>query len=294
MTARFSASRWLAQAAKLEATHASLFAAPIRMILARTPPDTPPIGLDHVWFAQSLGAEHHSAFARLVGTPPRQLYGMTETIAAATTDKSEPAAPDLIGTPVGDRKVALLDPQGRAVRPGGAGEIHVAGTPGRDLFLGYLDDPAATARTLITRGGETWLRTGDLAVTAAGDSWKFVGRADDVIKVSGENVSLTEVEAIAAQAPGVLEVAVVARPDDIADQVPVAFYIPRDPQSPPDESSLARWVRDMLPSQAWPRSWHPVEELPRTSVGKVRRHELRARVQNWVMNDSSTGVPGLP
>ena len=61
-----------------------------------------------------------------------------------------------------------------------------------------------------TNDGATWFLTGDLAVQTASGALRFVGRADDVIKVAGENVSLTEVEAILAQAPGVLEVAVIA------------------------------------------------------------------------------------
>jgi carnitine-CoA ligase len=69
-------------------------------------------------------------------------------------------------------------------------------------------------------------------VQTDGGALQFVGRADDVIKVAGENVSLTEVEAILAQAPGVLEVAVVPRPDEIRDVVPVAYIVARDQADP--------------------------------------------------------------
>ena len=213
LTATFSASRWVAIANELGASHASLFAAPIRMILARTPDDTTPCRLRHTWFAQSLGPDHHRRFGALTGTLPRQLYGMTETVAIVTADRGDPPAHDLIGEPVPGRPVRLVDPTTHVdVDAGTPGMIMVAGERGVDLFVEYLDDPATTDRSFVTdEHGATWFLTGDLAVHTAGGTLRFVGRADDVIKVAGENVSLTEVEAILAQAPGVLEVAVLAR-----------------------------------------------------------------------------------
>ncbi len=107
-----------------------------------------------------------------------------------------------------------------------------------------------------------------------GEALRFVGRRDDVIKVSGENVSLTEVEAILAQAPGVLECAVLGRPDPVRDMVPVAYVVPRDREHPPAAGDLAAWAERNLASAARPRDWHLIDELPRTSVGKVRRFKL--------------------
>lgn len=276
LTSSFSASRWIRTAGELGATHASLFAAPIRMILARTPEDTAPARLRHVWFAQSLGRDHHRRFGELAGTLPRQLYGMTETIAIVTADRSDPAAPDVIGEPVAGRTVRLVDPATTEdVEDGTPGMIMVAGERGVDLFAGYLDDPATTDRSFVTDDrGATWLLTGDLAVRTDGGPLRFVGRADDVIKVAGENVSLTEVEAILAQAPGVLEVAVLARPDEIRDVVPVAYVVARDPADPPSADALAAWAAQQLSPQARPRDWHFIDELPRTSVGKVRRFKI--------------------
>ena len=216
------------------------------MILARTPEGTPPARLRHVWFAQSLGRDHHREFSELVGTLPRQVYGMTETTTVVTADRGDPPSHELIGEPVPGRRVRLVDPSTHAdVEPGTPGMIIVAGERGVDLFAEYLDDPAVTDRTFTTDGdGVTWLLTGDLAVqvdspSAGSGALRFVGRADDVIKVAGENVSLTEVEAVLAQAPGVLEVAVVARADAIRDQVPVAYVVARDPDHAPTVDELA-------------------------------------------------------
>ncbi|MGH3253319.1 MAG: class I adenylate-forming enzyme family protein [Trebonia sp.] len=276
LTSSFSASQWLRQARDLSATHASLFAAPIRMILARRPAGAPAAALQHVWFAQNLGTRHYEEFSALAGCRPRQLYGMTETVAIVCADVSDPYRNDTIGPPIEGRPVVLRSPEtGQDVPPGQPGELVLGGVPGEDLFLEYLDDPAATNRSLVQDDGATWFRTGDV-VTRVADSGalRFVGRRDDVIKVSGENVSLTEVEAILAQAPGVLECAVLGRPDPVRDTVPVAYVVPRDREHPPAIDDLAEWSRQNLSAAARPRDWHLIDALPRTSVGKVRRFKL--------------------
>ena len=163
LTSTFSASQWLRQARDLSATHASLFAAPIRMILARRPADAPPGRLTHVWFAQNLGRQHYDEFAALAGCRPRQLYGMTETVAIVCADVSDPYRHDTIGPPIEGRSVVLRNPEtGADAPPGEPGELVLAGVPGEDIFLEYLDDPAATGRSFVQRDGVTWFRTGDM------------------------------------------------------------------------------------------------------------------------------------
>ena len=89
-----------------------------------------------------------------------------------------------------------------------------------------------------------------------------------MIKVSGENVSLTEVEAGTPRRPGVLECAVLGRPDPVRDMVPVAYVVPRDPEHPPAISDLAEWSERNLAAAARPRDWHLIEALPRTTSAR--------------------------
>ncbi|OZF26117.1 o-succinylbenzoate--CoA ligase [Rhodococcus sp. 14-2483-1-2] len=277
LTSKFSASRWLEQARVLDATHASLFAAPMRMILARTPEGAVAHRLELVWFAQSLGEDHYSRFTDLVQCRPRQLYGMTETVAVVTADDNALPTHDVIGRPVHGRAVRLVDPVTDAdVGDGEVGMIVVAGSRGEDLFSEYLDEPSVTAGSFFADGDRTWFRTGDLAVKTELGALRFVGRIDDVIKVAGENVSLTEVEAAVAQAPGVLEAAVVSMEDPIRDHVPVAYVVPNDPANPPNITALASWAERALSPKERPRDWHIIDELPRTSVGKIRRFKIRS------------------
>ena len=276
LTHRFSASGWVEQTRQLDATHASLFAAPIRMILARTPQGVQPAQLEHVWFAQSLGSSHFQDFSRLTGTMPRQLYGMTETLTVVSYDGSDNPTYDQIGKPIAGRRVQLLDPiSHEPVAVGTPGVITLAGVRGRDIFDGYMDAPETNAKAFFTDAdGIEWFSTGDLAVADNTGQLRFVGRVDDVVKVSGENISLTEVESALAEAPGVLEVAVVAKPDPIRDVVPIAYYVERNPETAPDTDSLETWAADNLVPAARPRQWHRMDELPRTSVGKIRRFQL--------------------
>jgi carnitine-CoA ligase len=277
LASKFSASRWVQQARLVGATHTSLFAAPIRMILARSTTDAGRLELAHAWFAQDLAPEHYHEFARLIGCLPRQLYGMTETVSVATADMRARPSSDVIGTPTRGREVELRDPaSGQRVREGDPGVLCIRGTPGVDLFKEYLDDPERTAQALRADSRGTWLYTGDLVRADSEGNLRFVGRVDDVIKVGGENVSLTEVEAHLAGAPGVLEVAVVAKEDAVLDKVPVAFVVPDHRTRPPTLEELGTWSSENLVPSARPRQWAIVETLPRTSVGKIRRFALSA------------------
>ncbi|MGC3971857.1 MAG: fatty acid--CoA ligase family protein [Pirellulales bacterium] len=197
----------------------------------------------------------------------------------AARDRSAAPSPETIGSVIAGRSARLLDPITlRPAEHGRPGMIVVAGRRGVDLFRGYLDDPATTGKSFFTDdAGVEWFLTGDLARATADDRWIFTGRIDDVIKVAGENVSLTEVEAAIAEAPGVLEAAVIAVADPVRDVVPAAYVVSHDPAAPPSVETLRRWADDNLSPAARPRSWTVVDALPRTSVGKIRRFAIGAQ-----------------
>jgi len=262
---RFSASAFLAQAAALGATCASLFAAPIRMILAKGATPVEGLRLRHCWYAQNLTAAQHDELSHLLGCRPRQLYGMTETLPAVLTDRALDPRPDAMGHPTLGCEVRVTD----------AGELHVRGVPGRTLFAGYLDDPDTTEAAFERVGdGSVWFTTGDKAVVDPADGrLVFGGRRSDVLKVAGENVSTVEVEAVLAEHPAVLEAAVVGRPDPVRDEVPVAFVVLR-PGADATTDELVAWAGERLAKAKRPRDVLLVDELPRTSVGKIRKFLL--------------------
>ena len=265
----FSASGFLPAAARHSATCASLFAAPIRMILARGGPSGG-LRLRHCWYAQNIAADQYETVAGWFGCRPRQLYGMTETIPAVLTD--EPAEPHhaSMGRVSAGCAVDVQDAAGHSVEPGVVGEVVVGGEPGITLFAGYLDAPDITAASF--RDG--WFLTGDRAVRDDTGRHYFDGRRSDVLKVSGENVSIVEVESTLAEHPAVLEAAVVGRPDEIRDEVPVAFVVAADPSAPPSVSQLDAWCAERLAKAKRPVAITLIDELPRTSVGKIRKFLL--------------------
>lgn len=266
----FSASRFLSQAARHRATHASLFAAPIRMILARGSTPVDGLRLRHCWYAQNLTDDQYEEIARLLGCRPRQLYGMTETIPAVLTCREIDAAPDVMGIPTVGCQVDVWGPDRAPAAPGEVGEVVVRGEPGVTLFAGYLDDPDTTAASFA----DGWFRTGDLATRDDDGRFRFAGRRSDVLKVSGENVSVVEIEAVIAEHPSVLEVAVTGEPDPVRDEVPVAFVVPHPERPPLAIDELRAWCEARLAKSKRPHRFELVDELPRTSVGKIRKFLL--------------------
>jgi crotonobetaine/carnitine-CoA ligase len=270
----FSASGFLDQAARHAATHASLFAAPMRMILAKEPEPELDLRLTHCWYAQNVTTDQYETLAGLLGCRPRQLYGMTETIPAVLTNRAVGAVPDAMGLPTLGCDVDLRSADGdEPVADGDTGEVVVRGEPGLTLFDGYLDDPDTTARSF--RAGR--FRTGDLAHRDGEGRFYFDGRRSDILKVAGENVSVVEVEAVLAAHPGVLEAAVVGEPDAMRDEVPVGFVVQQPGRPPLDPADLAAWCAERLAKSKRPVRIDVVAELPRTSVGKIRKFLLKER-----------------
>ena len=268
---RFSATRYMEQAARHQVTHASLFAAPMRMILARGAERVPGFSLQHVWYAQNISDAQYQELTGIFGCRPRQLYGMTETIPAVLTNSALAPEPGAMGHPTLGCRVRLGDVEdGGEVAVGEVGEILVAGVPGATLFDGYLRNPATTAAAM--RDG--WFRTGDRAIVDDRGYYRFAGRGSDMLKVAGENVSAVEVEGVLAQHPQVLEAAVVSRPDAMRDEVPVGYVVRAPGAADLTSSALTDWCAQRLAPAKRPRDIYFVPELPRTSVGKIRKFLL--------------------
>lgn len=269
----FSASGFLPQARRHAATCASLFAAPLRMILARGGP-IEGLQLRHCWFAQNIADDQHRVITEWFGCRPRQLYGMTETIPAVLTDEADDPRADSMGFVTAGCDVEIHGTDGVRVGIDEVGEIVVRAAPGLTLFTEYLADPETTADCF--RG--EWFRTGDRASCDSTGRFFFNGRRSDVLKVAGENVSTVEVEAVLTAHPAVLEASVIGAPDPVRDEVPVAFVVAADPDSLPSVADLHEWCQSRLGKAKQPREITLLDELPRTSVGKIRKFMLKDEV----------------
>jgi crotonobetaine/carnitine-CoA ligase len=269
---RFSASRWGQQAARHGATVASLFAAPIRMILAQpADPADRTNQLRVALFAQNLAEEQLEAFQQRFGCGLLQIYGMTETIAPPTLNPLFGERRNVsIGRPALWARLRIVDETGGDVNSGQVGELLVGGEPGTTLMAGYYKDPVAT----VTAMNDGWLSTGDNVRVDADGYLYFVDRGKDMIKCAGENVASSEVERVVNAHPAVYESAAIGVPDPIRDELIKVFVVLHAGASA-TESDIIEWCSARLSKFRVPRFVEFVDTLPRTSVGKVQKHLLR-------------------
>jgi crotonobetaine/carnitine-CoA ligase len=271
---RFSASSWSQQVARHSATLASLFAAPIRMILAQEPQAVDKQNrLRAVIFSQNVTEEQLAEFEDRFGCPLLQLYGMTETVAPPTLNPLYGDRRNMsIGRPTLPASLRIVGEDGRDVPTGVVGQLLVQGVSGVTLMAGYLDDPEATREAL--RDG--WLHTGD-NVRADKDGYlHFVDRGKDMIKRGGENISAGEVESVINDHPAVFDCAVIGVPDSMRDEAVKAFVV-RAEGAQISDAELTEWCAVRLAKFKVPSAFEFVEALPRTSVGKIQKERLRQR-----------------
>ena len=140
---------------------------------------------------------------------------------------------------------------------------------GNNVMLGYYKQPGDTDKAFA--GG--WFHSGDLAVTHPDGYIEIKDRMKDIIISGGENISTVEVENCIYQHPDVLEVAVVAVPDDKWGEVPKAFVVPKAGTAPTAED-IMNFCRERIARFKVPKA---VEfgDLPKTSTGKIMKYVLR-------------------
>ncbi|WP_050514404.1 non-ribosomal peptide synthetase [Streptomyces rimosus] len=205
-------------------------------------------------------------------------YGPVETTVFATThritaaDITDGPAPTQIpvGRPVGRTEVLVLDEEARPVPPDTTGEICVAGA---GLARGYLADPEQTARSFVDipldGAVRRVYRTGDLGFRSADGTLHYAGRRDRQVKVLGHRIEPGEVEAAAAQVPGVLRCAVVPLMADGRCEGLAAAYTVRDGREPVSAETVRRALSERLPEYLVPRELAAVARFPLTDNGKL-------------------------
>jgi len=269
---RFSASQYFDKCIEYDCTVASLFAAPMRMILAKAVnPAHRRNSLRIVIYAQNITEQQMQDWQSRFNAPLAQIWGMTETMGPPLMNPLHGERRNRgIGKPSGDYEIRLVDESGNSVRVGEPGEITVAGIPGKSLMLGYFENPEATAETIR----EDWLYTGDNAIEDDEGFFYFIDRKKDMIKRSGENISAGEVENVILQHPAVFECAVIGMPDEIKDELIVGVVVLKEAQTL-DEAALIEFCMAHLASFRVPERIEFVDSLPKTSVGKIQKHIIR-------------------
>ena len=217
-------------------------------------------------------------------------WGMTETVThGIVDDPADPGAALSCGRPAPEYDIRVRRENGRAVEPGETGALFVRGVRGLSLFGGYLHDDAATAAAIDSDG---WLDTGDQVTVNLDGSISFADRIKDVLKVGGENVSAAEVEA-ACRVPGVREVAVVGGPHPMLGEVPVVFVVPSEAGVSVADDVLAACRQRLAPFKV-PHAVHLIDELPRSTMDKIAKAELRQLLSGSFADARPQGDAPLP
>ena len=200
-------------------------------------------------------------------------YGLTECAPVVTTTTNVEKTTALtkigsIGRVLPGVEVRLVDESGENALRGDAGEIWVRGP---NVFLGYFEDPQATARALTADG---WLRTGDIAVIDDDGFFYLVDRAKDLIIVSGFNVYPAEVEEVIREHSAVAQAAVVGVEHPHSGEAVRAYVVLRQ-DAYLDEDAVIDHCRARLARYKCPTKVLFVSQLPTGATGKVLRRELR-------------------
>ncbi|HWV84747.1 MAG TPA: AMP-binding protein [Capillimicrobium sp.] len=200
-----------------------------------------------------------------------QGYGLTEAAPNVLCVPPEDAERRIgwAGRPYPHVHVALRDPAtGRLLGDGpGAGELVVRGP---SVFAGYWRNPEATAAAFA----DGWLLTGDVAERDADGFYALRGRLKELFISGGENVYPAEVERVLAEHDAIAEAAVVGVPDPRWGEVGAAFVVAAAGRDV-DARELLAFAAERLARYKVPRAVRVVADLPRTSLGKVRREALR-------------------
>ncbi|WP_034263648.1 non-ribosomal peptide synthetase [Actinospica robiniae] len=227
-----------------------------------------------------LAAELRAQTRRLVN-----MYGPTETTIWSTAWEV-PLDPreTLIGSPIANTSVYVLDPQGRLLPIGVVGELVIGGA---GLALGYLGRPGLTADRFVPDpygpAGARAYRTGDQVRWRPDGRLEYVGRTDDQIKLRGHRIELGEVEAVLGAFPGATQTAVA-----VHNEVLVAYVVG-------SVDGLREHAAASLPSYMVPTRYVQLPALPLTPNGKVNRKALPAPTpRRSVAGAGTPSAPGAP
>lgn len=228
---------------------------------------------------EPLNREVIDTFQKYFKVEVRDGYGQTENSLLIANGVGDPIKPGSMGKPTVHGMIAIIDEEGNPVPRGVVGDIAVHRSA-PTLFKGYYRD---SERTKMAFRGD-WYVTGDQAKEDEDGYYWFEGRADDIIISAGYTIGPFEVEDALVKHEAVKECAVVASPDEIRGSIVKAFVVLKDPAirdgGQKDEEliqELQEHVKKITAPYKYPREIEFVDELPKTTSGKIRRVELRMR-----------------
>ena len=221
------------------------------------------------------------------------LYGPTETtIWSSVHQVTKLNEPILIGRPIANTQIYILDRYRQLVPVGVRGELHIGGD---GVARGYVNRPELTEQKFIPNTfsdelGERLYKTGDIARYLTDGNIEFLGRVDHQVKIRGFRIELGEIEAVLSQQPAVREAVVVAREDVSGEKRLVGYVVPSQ-EPAPTTSELRVFLQQKLPDYMVPSIFVTLKVLPLTPNGKVDRRALPVPDQSRTKLESSFIAP---
>ncbi|WP_049889538.1 class I adenylate-forming enzyme family protein [Natronolimnohabitans innermongolicus] len=218
-------------------------------------------------------------FEEVAGVDMGEGYGLTETHGATHSQSNSTFGlrHGTIGQPTRQTDCKIVDESGDEVDPGEEGELLVRGP---QVMTGYHDMPEATAAAFTENG---YFRTGDIARRDADNYYEIVDRKKHMINTAGYNVYPSELEELLAEHEAVAESAVVGIPDERRNEVPKAFVVPAPGVEPGEDvtaEAITEYVLERVAAYKHPREVEFIDELPRTTSGKIQKYKLEERTDD--------------
>ena len=215
----------------------------------------------------ALAPEIHKKWEELTGQKILERYGMTEVGMALSNPLDGERRPGAVGQPLPNVEIRLENDEGIEIKEEGeAGQILIKGP---QVFIEYQNLPIQTKESFK----DDWFLTGDVAIKEDG-YFKLLGRESiDIIKSGGYKISALEVEDVLLRNNNVKECAVIARQDKKWGEIVVAAVIAKHERI--SQKDLQEWCSKFLSDYKIPRIIKFLDELPKNSMGKVTKKELK-------------------
>ena len=223
---------------------------------------------------------------KVFGLPFHDNWWQTETGGILIANyPSMDIKPGSMGKPLPGITAAIIDDSGKKLGPGEEGNLAIK--PGWPSMMKTIWRRPNKYKSYFKKG---WYISGDRAYTDKDDYFWFIGRADDVIKTSGERVGPFEVESALIEHPAVVEAGVIGKPDPLRGEIIKAFVKLKDGVKPSKKlkDELAQFVKKHLAAHAYPREIEFIDKLPKTRSGKIMRRVLKAKELGLPIGDTST------
>lgn len=222
-----------------------------------------------------------------LGLPFHDTWWQTETGSICITNyPSMDIKPGSMGKPFPGVVAGIVDDSGKELPAGQEG--HLALKP--ETVYSLMKQIWKNEEKYQSYFQNGWYISGDQAYKDEDGYFWFVGRADDVIKTSGERVGPFEVESTLIEHPKVLEAGVIGKPDELRGEIIKAFVVLKQGVEPSDalKEEIAAFVKGKLAGHAYPREVEFIDKLPKTRSGKIMRRVLKAKELGLPTGDTST------